>query len=144
MVTPDPSVQEFVQSIPSLKRRQEAETLLAIFERATGESPRLSGSALVFGEYDYRYASGREGTAPAAGFAPAKAAITIYLLDGVGAHKSTLERLGPHKAKIGSLAIKSLDSVDLAVLEQIVTRSFATLTAGTYELRAREGRETSR
>lgn len=141
MVLPDPSIQEFVQSIPNPKRRKEAETMLSLFERATGESPRLSRNAIVFGQYDYRYPSGREGTAPAAGFAPAKTATTIYLLDGVGAHKSALARLGPHKAKIGSITIKNLTSIDLVVLEQIVARSFATLTAGTYELRAREGRE---
>lgn len=142
MVFPDPTVEAFVESIPNPRRGQEAKILIVVFERATGESARLSGSAIVFGQYDYRYSSGREGTAPAAGFAPAKTATTIYLLDGVGAHKRALARLGPHKAKIGSITIKNLASIDLFVLEQIVTRSFATLTAGTYELRAREGRET--
>lgn len=135
------TVSAFLDNIANAKRRDEAKVLLALFEGATGEPPRIARNAIVFGMYDYRYASGREGQAPAAGFAPAKAAITVYLLDGVGAHESALARLGPHKAKVGSIAIRDLAAIDLAVLEEIVRRSFATLTAGTYGLRAREGRE---
>jgi hypothetical protein len=118
-----------------------ADTLLAIFGRATGETPQLSGNAIVFGHYRYRYASDREGTAPAAGFAPAKAGITIYLLDGVGAHRSALADLGPHQARIGSIVIKDLAAVDPEILEEIIASSFKTHAAATYRLRAREGRE---
>jgi len=50
-----------------------------------------------------------------------------------------LARLGPHTTGAGCLYIKDLDAVDLAVLETIVTRSFATMTEGTYTQRAREG-----
>ena len=71
--------------------------------------------------------SGREGDAPAAGFAPRKAASTIYLPDGVGAHASELARLGPHTTGVGCLYVKNLDDVDLAVLERIVASSYASV-----------------
>ena len=57
-------------------------------------------------------------------------------MDGVGAHADLLARLGPHTTGVGCIYIKDLELVDLAVLEQIVRKSYATLTAGTYALRA--------
>jgi hypothetical protein len=87
----------------------------------------------------HKYQSGREGDVAAAGFAPHKAATTIYLVDGVGRYEQQLERLGPHTTGVGCLYIKDLDKVDLAVLENIVAESYRTLTRDTYTLRAREG-----
>jgi hypothetical protein len=92
-----------------------------------------------FGQYHYKYASGRQGDAVAAGFAPRKAATTIYLMDGIGRYEQQLEQLGPHTTGVGCLYIKDLDKIDLAVLEGIITESYRTLTAGTYGRRAREG-----
>src|SRR5690606_32412218 len=105
----------------------------------------LWGTSIVgFGTYRYRYASGREGTAPAAAFSPRKAATTVYLPDGIGAHAERLEKLGPHTTGVGCLYLKDLTAVDLGVLEQIIDQSYRTLTAGVYRHRAREserGRE---
>lgn len=132
-------VGEFVAGIGSAKRRRDAETLLVLFERATGCPPRLWGSIVGFGEYHYRYPSGREGDAPAAAFAPRSAATSIYVSDGVDAYAEELGRLGPHSRGVGCVYLKSLDPVDLTVLEEIVHRSYRTLTSGTYTKRAREG-----
>lgn len=49
------------------------------------------GSIVGFGQYHYKYASGREGDTAAAGFAARKAATTVYVVDGVGAHVELLE-----------------------------------------------------
>jgi hypothetical protein len=107
-------------------------------ERVTGEEPHVSGTVVGFGHYQYRYARGREGDAVAAGFAARRAASTIYVLDGVGAHADLLENLGPHTTGVGCIYIKDLRDVDLGVLEAIVARSYATLTSGTYSSRARD------
>jgi hypothetical protein len=121
------------------KRQRDAQTLLELYGRATGEEPKLWGTIVGYGKYHYRYESGREGDSGAAGFAPRKSAMTIYLADGVGAHQELLDRLGPHTTGVGCLYIKDLEQVDLAVLEQIVAGSYRTLTEGTYGRRAREG-----
>jgi hypothetical protein len=113
--------------------------MLELMTRVTGQPAVVYGTGVGFGSYDYRYPSGREGTAPAAGFAPRKSALVVYVVDGVGAHADLLERLGPHSTGVGCIYIKDLMLVDLSVLEQIVASSYATLTAGTYKLRAREG-----
>jgi hypothetical protein len=135
----DRPVDEFLEGIDHPVRRRDAETLVDLMEQATGEKARLWGKIVGFGTYDYRYESGREGTAPAAGFAPRKAATTVYLTDGVGAHDDLLADLGPHTTGVGCLYLKDLETIDLAVLRTIVSRSYASLTAGTYTQRARDG-----
>jgi hypothetical protein len=126
------------RAVPA-KRQRDARTMLDLMGRATGEQPVVYGTGVGYGSYHYRYASGREGDAPAAGFAPRRSALVVYVVDGVGAHAALLDKLGPHSTGVGCIYIKDLEQVDLAVLEQIVARSYATLTKGTYTLRAREG-----
>jgi hypothetical protein len=137
------SVQAHLDGVTPQKRRRDAQTLLELMTRVTGETPRLWRSVIGFGQYHYKYASGREGDAPAAGFAPRKAATSISLFDGIGRYDEQLKQLGPHTTGVGCLYIKDLDKIDLSVLEAIVTESYRTLTAGTYGLRAREGAATS-
>lgn len=134
-------VRALLDAVTPATRKRDAATLLDLMLRVTGETPELWRTIVGFGRYHYKYASGREGDAAAAGFAPRKAATTVYLLDGVAAHEKALSRLGPHTTGVGCVYIKNLDHVDLAVLEEIVAASYATLTAGTYGLRAREGSE---
>jgi hypothetical protein len=136
----DASVREFLDGVAHVTRRRDADTLLALMERATGEPAHMWGSSIVgFGEYHYQYASGREGDAPAAAFSPRKAASTVYLADGIGAHAHALAGLGPHTTGVGCLYLKDLDDVDLSVLEAIVGDSYRTVTAGTFGQRARDG-----
>lgn len=129
----------YVDAVPSAVRRRDARTLRDLMERVTGAPPRMFGTSIIgFGEYRYEYPSGRSGHAPAAGFAPRKAATTVYLADGVGAHEELLAGLGPHTTGVGCLYLKDLEQVDLAVLEEIVRRSWATVTDGTFGQRAAE------
>jgi hypothetical protein len=89
-------VEAHLETITPAVRHRDAESLLALMRRATGEEPRLWGTVIGFGTYHYRYPSGREGDGPAAAFAARKAATVVYVVDGVGAHADLLERLGPH------------------------------------------------
>jgi Domain of unknown function (DU1801) len=138
------SVRHHLDRVTPEKRRKDAETLLELMTRVTGESPRLWGSIIGFGQYHYKYKSGREGDAPAAGFAPRTAATTIYLPDGIGRYEQQLKHLGPHTTGVGCLYIKDLDTIDLSVLKAIVAESYRTLTRDTYLLRAREGARSQR
>jgi hypothetical protein len=131
-------VRAYLERVASPKRRRDAETLVSLTRRVTGEEPRMWGTVVGFGQYHYRYPSGREGDAPAAGFAARKAATSVYVSDGVGAHADLLKELGPHTTGVGCIYLKDLNHVDLDVLEAIIARSYATLTAGTYPSRARD------
>ena len=106
------SVRAYLEEVTPEKRRRDAETLLELMTRVTGESPRLWSSVIGFGQYHYKYASGREGDAPAAGFAPRKSATVIYLADGIGRHEKQLRQLGPHTTGVGCLYLKDLDKID--------------------------------
>jgi Domain of unknown function (DU1801) len=134
------SIQTHLDGVTPEKRRRDAQTLLELMGRVTGESPRLWRSIVGFGQYHYKYESGREGDAPAAGFAPRKAATVIYFSDGIGRYEERLKRLGAHSTGVGCLYIKDLEKVDLSVLEAMIAESYRTLTTGNYYgLRAREG-----
>ncbi len=133
------AVRDYLDGISSARRQRDAETMVDLIERATGQEPRMWGSIVGFGEYHYRYESGREGDAPAAGFAARKSATTVYVADGVGAHGDLLQGLGPHTTGVGCIYMKDLTAVDLEILAAIVARSYATVTAGMYLQRAREG-----
>ncbi|MBC9957985.1 DUF1801 domain-containing protein [Yimella sp. cx-51] len=132
-------VDEFISAVTPAVRQRDARSLLDMMARITGEQPRLWGTIVGFGSYHYKYDSGREGASAAAACAPRNAAMSVYLNDGINRHEDALARLGPHRAGVGCLYLKNLDDVDLAVLEQIVTHSYATLTAGTVGSRARDG-----
>jgi hypothetical protein len=132
-------VRDFVATVQPERRRRDAETLLELIGRVTGETPRLWGSIIGFGSYHYKYESGREGDTAAVGFAPRKTACVVYLVDGVGAHTEELSRLGQHSTGVGCLYLKDVAAVDLDVLAEIVDGSYRTLTAGVHTKRARDG-----
>ncbi|MBN8630921.1 MAG: DUF1801 domain-containing protein [Rhodobacterales bacterium] len=103
------------------KRRDEAARLLDLFTEATGWEPRLWGPSMVgFGRYAYRYASGHSGESLATGFSPRKAELSIYLMPGGGDFGAILSQLGPHRMTTGCLYIKRLDTVDEAVLRELI------------------------
>lgn len=115
----------YLEAVVPAVRRRDAGTLLEMMTRITGESPVMWGPSIIgFGAYHYKYASGREGDAPAAGFSPRKAATTVYLADGTEAYAEQLEQLGAHTTGVVCLYLKDLSKVDLGVLEDIVRESY--------------------
>lgn len=135
----DAAVRAFIDQITSPLRQRDAETMLELMARITEEEPRMWGPSIIgFGEYHYKYASGREGDAPAAGFSPRKPATTVYLPDGIGSYPKELERLGAHTTGVGCLYLKNLATIDLTVLEEIIASSYRKVTAGTFGQRAAE------
>ena len=101
--------------------------MLEVFKRATAEPPRMWGSSIVgFGGVAH-YKSERsrqEGDWLRAGFSPRKQALTLYLMHRLERETDLLQRLGNHKTGKGCLYINKLEDVDLAVLEELVTKSF--------------------
>ena len=61
-VQTDASVDDFIASIEHPTRRKDALLLVELFSKTTGFSPKMWGDSIVgFGQYHYRYATGREG-----------------------------------------------------------------------------------
>tara|TARA_R110002126_G_scaffold164865_7_gene312720 strand:- start:150 stop:581 length:432 start_codon:yes stop_codon:yes gene_type:complete len=125
----DGSVDAFLQSVPHKTRRSDGLVLLDLFEKTTGKKPVMWGSALVgFGQYHYKYGSGREGDWPIAAFSPRKANLSLHLMgcyDGGGfdGQKLLLDQLGKHKMGASCLYINKLSDIDMSILEHIIAGS---------------------
>jgi hypothetical protein len=118
-------VEDYLASVPDEERRADARRLIALMSEITGEAPALWGPSIIgFGRYHYRYASGHEGDAPVAGFAPRKPHLVVYLVGGFEArYQKALARLGPHKTGKGCLYVKRLSDVDEGALREMIERS---------------------
>ncbi|MEN1941880.1 DUF1801 domain-containing protein [Luteimonas sp. MJ246] len=112
----------------SAAQRADAEALIALMTRITGEPATLWGPSIVgFGRYRYTYPSGRSGEAQLAGFAVRGRDLVVYLdCEGEdGAQQSLLARLGKHRMGKSCLYVRQLAEVDMAVLEALVRDSIA-------------------
>jgi hypothetical protein len=126
----DVSVAAFLDGISDERRRADCRAVATIMERATGEKPKMWGPSMVgFGQYHYRYESGREGDWFLTGFSPRKNDLTLYLLSGFDGFDELMKRLGKHKTGKSCLYVKRLSDLDLAVLEQLIVESVAQVRA---------------
>ncbi|MEQ8927737.1 MAG: DUF1801 domain-containing protein [Fulvivirga sp.] len=121
----DQSVTQFLESVENETRRKDSFEVLEIIKEITQMEPKMWGGSMIgFGEYHYKYESGREGDFFRAGFSPRKQALTIYLMAGFKEYDELLQKLGKHKIGKSCLYIKSLDQVDMEVLEKMIRLSF--------------------
>jgi hypothetical protein len=120
----DRSVREFLDAIPDEKKRQDSYKILELMQKVTGYEPVMWGDSLVgFGQYHYKYASGREGDAGLTGFSPRKQALTIYITSGFDQYGGLMERLGKFTTGKSCLYVKKLEDIDLETLEELVRQS---------------------
>jgi hypothetical protein len=122
-------VDEFIAAVTPAKRQRDAAAMVQLMRDVTGREPELWGTIIGFGSCHYRYPTGTEGDAPIAGFAPRRQATTVYLLR-TDAHAERLAQLGPHDTGVGCLYIKDLDTVDTAVLRDIVAEDYRKVMEG--------------
>ena len=122
----DADVRTFLENVENATRRQDALQLLDIFERATGEKPRMWGKSIVgYGKYHYKSErSTQEGDWPLTAFSPRKQNTTVYIMPGFDNYGEYLEKLGKHKTSVSCLYINKLADVDLSVLEQLIKRGY--------------------
>ena len=122
----DQSVIKFVTAVKPDQKRQDAFALLEMMERLSGYNAKMWGDSIIgFGEYHYKYESGREGDFMRIGFSPRKANLALYLITGFEHHKDLLSELGKHKTTRSCLYINHLKDIKLPVLEQLITEELA-------------------
>lgn len=120
----DSSVIEFIENIESLKKRQDAYTLLDIFTETTGYEAKIWGPSIIgFGAYHYKYASGHEGDAPLVGFSPRKAKISLYFAPGDTKREELLKDFGKHTTGKACVYINKVADVNVDVLKVLITQS---------------------
>ena len=118
------SVTEFMNSIEDGQKRKDAREVAAMMRKATGKRAKMWGSSIVgYGNYHYKYASGREGDFMIAGFSPRKQALTVYILAGFKRFEKLMGKLGTYKTGKSCLYIKRLFDVDEKVLQKLIDES---------------------
>jgi Domain of unknown function (DU1801) len=117
------SVDKFLQGFPE-NTQKDCYAILEMMKKATKTDPKMWGTSIIgFGDYHYKYESGREGDFFMIGFSPRKQNLTLYLNSGFNEYGSLLEKLGKHSISKSCLYIKKLDDVDTKVLKELVTKS---------------------
>ncbi|HSI21096.1 MAG TPA: DUF1801 domain-containing protein [Verrucomicrobiae bacterium] len=126
-VVSDASVERFIQTVEDEKKRADGTTLLEVFARITGESPKIWGTSIIgYGQYHYKSEKSRqEGDWFLTGFSPRKDKLTLYIMSGFENYTDLLGKLGKHKTSQGGcLYINKLADIDMDVLETLIATSF--------------------
>ena len=120
----DSSVIEFIETVESPKKKEDAYRLLDIFTETTGYPAKMWGPSIIgFGSYHYKYASGHEGDAPLVGFSPRKAKISLYFATGDPERESLLKDFGKHTTGKACVYINKLADVDVEVMKAMIKQS---------------------
>ncbi len=118
------SVTAFMNSIEDKQKHLDARKVAAMMREATGSRARMWGANIVgFGEYHYKYDSGREGDFLITGFSPRKQALTLYVIPGFKHFEPLMNKLGKYKTGKSCLYIKRLADVDEKVLKKLIDGS---------------------
>ena len=124
------TAESFIDTVDHPGKREDAKVLDALFRKVTGEEPRMWGPTIVgYGQYHYRYDSGREGDSCLTGFSSRKNDISIYLMTASARQDMLLAQLGRHKMGKACLSVRSLADVDMRVLRELVSESVAATRA---------------
>ena len=126
------SVDGFLAAVQHPRRREDGRVLLQMMREVTGLEPEMWGPSIIgFGDDHYRYESGREGDIFLVGFSPRKQNLSLYLSDGFPEYDALLAALGKHRKGASCLYVNKLADIDLAVLRELVARSFAHVNSRT-------------
>src|SRR5262245_30555660 len=118
------SVDDFLNAIKDEQVREDCRTIADIMEKATKAKPQMWGSGIVgFGNYHYKYASGREGDWMLIAFSPRKQNITLYIHSGFEGYDELMVKLGKHSCGKACIYIKRLSDVHLPTLKKIINAS---------------------
>lgn len=118
------SVEAFINAVEDEQKKKDSFELLKMNEEIIGEPAVMWGSSLIgFGNYHYKYASGREGDFFISGFSPRKTALTIYIMSGFSRYDELMSKLGKFKIGKSCLYVKKLDDIDRTILKELIQES---------------------
>jgi hypothetical protein len=111
----------FLDSLADEDQRRDAFAVLELMRKLSGAEPKMWGTSIIgFGDFHYKYASGREGDWFRIGFSPRKKDLTLYLMYSLDPYGGLLAKLGKHKRGKGCLYIHRLSDINLPVLDELV------------------------
>lgn len=119
----DLSVDGYIGSIAKDNRRKDIQAINDMMAEVSGWAPKMWGKTIVgFGDYHYKYESGREGDFFRLGYSSRAQNISIYVMPGYEDMSDELSRLGKHKMGKSCLYINRLSDVDAGVLKEIMKK----------------------
>jgi hypothetical protein len=123
------SVVDFLRAVPDQRKRDDSFAILELMKEVTGQEPKMWGDSIIgFGNYHYKYATGREGDWFLTGFSPRKQNLTLYIMSGFDEYEELLKKLGKFKTGKACLYVNKLEDVDLAVMRELIRKSVAHLS----------------
>ena len=118
------SVAAFIKAVDDPERRRDCQQLKKLMSSITGHRARMWGDSIVgFGNYHYKYKSGREGDWPLTGFSPRKQNLTVYIMPGFGQYETQLAMLGRHRHSVSCLYLRRLADLDMEALAYLIRDS---------------------
>ena len=118
------SVTDFVNAMADEIKRKDSFRIIELMKSQTGLEPKMWGPSFIgFGNYHYKYASGREGDMPLVGFSPRKPAIVFYLSGNFEKRDELLKNFGKHKTNKGCIYVKKLDDINIEILKKMIAAS---------------------
>lgn len=124
------SVLDFINSIPDEKKRSDSLTLVDIMKKITKDEPKMWGESIIgFGSCHLKYESGRELDWFLTGFSPRKQNFSVYIMGSLDEYGVLLKKLGKHKTAKSCLYFKSLDDIEIKVLNGLLTKSVKDMAA---------------
>ena len=118
------SVASFLSAIEDTRKKSDAKKVAAMMRKATGKRAKMWGSSIVgFGNYHYKYASGREGDFILTGFSPRKKNLAVYIMPGFHEFPTLMKKLGKYKTGKSCLYLNKLEDVDEKVLQKLINDS---------------------
>lgn len=119
-VPTDVNPRDFLAAVEHPRRRKDGLALLEMMNRVTGLKPVMWGPSIIgYGDYHYKYESGREGDFFFCGFSPRKANLALYFIPGHGTYSDYIDRLGKVKTGASCLYVNKLADIDIDVLEAL-------------------------
>ena len=123
------SVDDFLNGVIDETKKSDSLKIKAMMEQISGEPAKMWGGSIIgFGNYHYKYESGREGDFMKMGFSPRAQNLTLYIMPGFDRYEDLMSKLGKHKTGKSCLYIKKLADVDEEVLKELMTESYGYMT----------------
>ena len=125
----DQSITDFLKAIPDKRRRDDSFAILELMKEVTGQEPKMWGDSIIsFGNYHYKYATGREGDWFLTGLSPRKQNLTLYIMSGFDEYDELLKKLGKYKTGKACLYINKLADVEISAIKELIQKSVAHLS----------------
>lgn len=106
-------VDVFLARVENKEKRDDCYRILKLMQKITKQQPKMWGGSIVgFGEYHYKYVSGREGDWFLTGFSPRKNNLSLYIMSGFEKNPQLMKKLGKFKTGKSCLYINKLSDID--------------------------------